>query len=243
MSDTIKGAAADHEEIAKFAKIADTWWDIAGPFKALHAMNPIRMEFVKQHVLKHKKQSLAGLDILDAGCGGGIFSEELYKEKCQLIAIDATKESINIAKLHAQSQDLQIDYRFTLLDDLDASYDSFFDIVCSLEVVEHVPDIQGFIDAIAQRTKSGGLLFISTINRTVKSVLLAKYVAEYMLRLAEPGTHDWHKFVKPSELNNYLERAGFQLIAMQGLSLTPLLNRWTYSNNTDMNYIICARKL
>lgn len=242
MNNFIKGSRADAEEIERFTKIAQTWWDKTGPFKALHAMNPIRMQFVEDQMKHHQMQGLEDLHVLDAGCGGGIFSEQLYKQGSKLIAIDATEESINIAKNHAKENHLDIDYRFMLLDDLEPQFDDFFDIVCSLEVVEHVPDIQGFIDAISKRMKKGGLLFISTINRTPQSIMLAKYAAEYIFRLVEPGTHDWKKFVKPSELNHYLTQAGLELKAVQGVGFNPLMNKWHFSNNTAMNYIICAQK-
>ncbi len=243
MNNSIKGSRADHEEIERFAKIAQTWWDLKGPFKALHAMNPIRLQFIKDHVWQYQMQELNNLYVLDAGCGGGIFSEELYKQGSKLIAIDATKESINIAKLHASNNGFDIDYRFMLLDDLEPKFNGFFDIVCSLEVIEHVPDVQGFIDAIFRRMKQGGLLFISSINRTPQSILLAKYAAEYVFGLAKPGTHDWKKFVKPSKLNHYLKHAGFELLSIQGLGFNPLMNKWYFSKNIAMNYIICARKL
>ncbi|MFV0432120.1 MAG: bifunctional 2-polyprenyl-6-hydroxyphenol methylase/3-demethylubiquinol 3-O-methyltransferase UbiG [Alphaproteobacteria bacterium] len=241
---TQKGSRADIAEIERFAKIADTWWDENGPFKALHAMNPPRIAFIYEQIIKHYPQEgeniFAHLDILDAGCGGGILTEALYKKGAKLTGVDATEESLNVAKAHAQMNNLDIDYHLGLVDDMDDNH--LFDIICSLEVVEHLPDVSGFLAALEKRLKPGGLIFISTINRTPKAIVLAKYAAEYLLNLAPKGTHEWQKFVKPSELQTIAHHLNLEVKGISGFKFYPLGNRWKLCRNVDMNYIICLQK-
>ncbi len=241
-----KGSRADQNEIDHFAAMAKSWWDEKGPFKALHAMNPPRISFIRKNIQlfmgKDSQKPFDGLKILDAGCGGGILSEALYKEGASLTAIDATKDSLDIAKSHAKKNGLDIDYQLTLLDDMDEKYNSYFDCVCSLEVIEHVPDVAGFLAAIEKKLKPGGLIFLSTINRTPKAILLAKYAAEYILNLAPKGTHDWRRFVKPSEVQTYANALGLEVKAITGFEFNPFKNQWKISKNTDINYALCLQK-
>ncbi len=242
-----KGSRADEREIEHFARIANSWWDEKGVFKALHAMNPPRMDFITQNISSFLTGSdshnpFEALKILDAGCGGGILSEALCKKGADVTAVDATEDSLAIAKTHAEQSGLNIDYQLTLVDDMDDKYNGYFDCVCSLEVIEHVPDVAGFLQAIEKKLKPGGLMFLSTINRTPKAILLAKYAAEYLLGLAPKGTHDWRRFVKPSEIQSYANRLGLEVKAITGFEFNPLKNIWKLSNNTDINYAICLQK-
>lgn len=240
-----KGSRADDTEIARFAKIADSWWAETGPFKALHAINPPRIQFIREQICKFypgadASQPFSALNILDAGCGGGILTEALYKQGAKLTGIDATEESLNIAKLHAEQNRLDIDYRLGLVDDMAETEQ--FDVICSLEVIEHVPDVAGFLTALTQRLKPGGLLFLSTINRTPKAILLAKYAAEYLLNLAPKGTHEWQKFVKPSELQEITQSLGLETKAISGFKFDPFANKWNLRPDVSMNYIFCVQK-
>ncbi len=242
-----KGSRADQNEINRFARIAESWWDEKGPFKALHAMNPPRIHFISQNIqnflnLEDSKNPFQNLKILDAGCGGGILTEALYKKGAHMTGVDATEESLNIAKIHADQNNLTIDYQQTLIDDMDEKYNQYFDCVCSLEVIEHLPDVMGFLQAINKKLKPGGLLFLSTINRTPQAILLAKYAAEYILGLAPKGTHDWRRFLKPSELQSYTQDLGLEIKSITGFEFSPFQNKWKLSKNTNMNYALCLQK-
>ncbi len=242
-----KDSRADQNEIRHFARMADSWWDERGPFKALHAMNPPRIEFMAQNIsfffnIADSQNPFKQLKILDAGCGGGILTEALYIKGANMTAIDATEESLNIAKQHAQQNGLNIDYQLTLLDDMDKKYNQYFDCICSLEVIEHVPDVAGFLRALEKKLKPEGLIFLSTINRTPQAILLAKYAAEYILRLAPKGTHDWRRFVKPSEIQSYVKDLALEVKAITGFEFNPFKNKWKQSQNIHMNYALCLQK-
>ncbi len=243
----LKGSRADDQEIERFARIADSWWDEKGPFKALHAMNPHRVAFIEKNIKSFiapldSHNSFKNLKILDAGCGGGILSEALHKKGAHITAVDATEDSLSIAKLHAKKNGFDIDYQLTLLDDMDEKYNDYFDCICSLEVIEHVPDVHGFLTAIEKRLRPSGLVFISTINRTPQAIMLAKYAAEYVLGLAPKGTHDWRRFVKPSELQSYAHNLELEVKDITGFEFNPFQNQWKLSKNTSMNYALCLQK-
>lgn len=234
----------DQDEIQRFSKLADQWWDLNGPFKALHQMNIERIDFMKKNISQLMNRSsddiFNNLKILDAGCGGGILTEALHKIGADITGIDATKESISIAKAHAQSQGLHIDYRHGFLDDLPKEFHHSFDVVCSFEVIEHVPDVDQFIQSLSQFVRPNGLIFLSTINRNLISILLAKYAAEYILKLVAPETHDWKKFVRPSEIHQSLQKINFEIKDLQGLALNPISQKWRKSKNVQINYMACA---
>lgn len=238
---------ADPEEVARFAAIAEEWWDPAGKFRPLHQLAPVRMAFIRDHLVAHfglddtLAAPLKGLRILDVGCGGGLVSEPLARLGATVTAIDAAAENIEIARLHAAEAGLDIDFRCARPEDL-AREGLAFDVVVSLEVVEHVADLDAFMRAIAAMVQPGGAMVLSTINRTVKSLALAKVMAEYVLRWVPAGTHNWRKFIKPSELASGLRHAGMEVTALEGMSYQPVSDIWRRSRDLGVNYLAFAAK-
>lgn len=234
----------DQHEIDQFNRHADQWWQADGIFKPLHKMNPCRIQFIKNVICRHlgKKpgdaKPLSGLTILDAGCGGGLLTEPLTRLGATVTGIDAGDKNIEVARNHAKAQDLVIDYQIGTPEDLGTK--KKFDVVISLEVVEHVADIQAYINACTKLVKKNGLLILSTLNRTSVSYLGAIGLGEYVLKWVPKGTHDWHKFVKPAELARFLENADFKIDHMQGMIYKPFSKQWTLSNRVDINYIVSA---
>lgn len=241
------GTTADAREVARFAAIAAEWWDESGKFKPLHLLQPPRLAFLKEHLCRHFDRDpdatapLAGLRILDAGCGGGLVSEPLARLGASVVGIDAADESIGVARAHAEMTGLTIDYRQALPEDL-ADGGETFDAVVALEIVEHVADLDAFLGALAALTRPGGAVALSTLNRTLKSLALAKVGAEYVLRWVPAGTHDWRKFVKPSELARGLRRHGVTLETFAGLAYNPLADRWGLSRDLSVNYLTFGEK-
>lgn len=235
-------STASPDEIARFAAIADEWWDDTGKFRPLHKLNPVRVQFARDCLAGHFGRDvtmplpLSGLAVLDAGCGGGLMSEPLCRLGADVTAIDAGDETIEVARNHAERNGLDIRYRRAMPEAL-ASEGVSFEAVVSLEVVEHVADMDVFLGALAALVKPGGALVIGTLNRTLKSLALAKIGAEYILRWVPAGTHDWKKFVRPSELANGLRPHGFELRQIKGVVFNPLREEWSLSNNTDVNYL------
>ena len=233
---------ASADEIARFAAIADEWWDATGKFKPLHKLNPVRVQFVRDCLATHFDRDpiaaspLAGISLLDVGCGGGLMSEPLYRLGAELTSIDAGNVTIEVARNHAERMGLDIAYRQAAPEEL-AQQGLSFDTVMSLEVIEHVSDVDAFLAAIASLVKPGGALVMGTLNRTLKSLALAKIGAEYILRWLPVGTHDWKKFVRPSELANGLRPHGFTLREIKGVSFNPLKDEWSLSHDTDVNYL------
>lgn len=241
------GGTADPEDVARFAAIAEEWWDPTGKFRPLHQLAPVRMAFIRDRLVAHfgLDDTLAapfkGLRILDVGCGGGLVSEPLARLGASVTAIDAAARNIEVAKLHAEGAGLDIDFRNAQPEDL-AREGLSFDVVVSLEVVEHVADLDAFMHAIAAMVRPGGGMVLSTINRTVKSLALAKVMAEYVLRWLPAGTHDWRKFVKPSELATGLRRAGMAVTVLDGMSYQPVSDIWRLSDDLGVNYLAFAVK-
>ncbi len=238
---------ADTDEVARFAAIADEWWDPKGKFRPLHQLAPVRLAFIRDHVVSHlgldseTTTPLNGLRILDVGCGGGLVSEPLARLGADVTAIDAAARNIEVAKLHAKGAGLKIDYRNTQPEELVQSGETF-DIVVNLEVVEHVADLDVFLSTSAAMVRPGGCMVLSTINRTLKSLALAKVMAEYVLRWLPIGTHDWKKFVKPSELARGLRQANMDITSMSGMSYDPISDIWRLSQDHDVNYLAFAEK-
>ena len=238
----------DEAEVAKFSAIAEEWWDPFGKFKPLHKFNPVRLAYIRDKTCGHfrrnaaDKEPLSGLRLLDIGCGGGLVSEPMRRLGAEVTAIDAAERNIKTALAHAMPQDLNIDYRCTTVEDLVSAGEPQFDIVLNMEVVEHVADVDLFLHSTTKLVKPGGLLFMATINRTLKALALAKIGAEYVLRWLPIGTHDPRKFVKPEEASAALMRGGMKVTEEAGVSFNPLIDKWRLNNDTDVNYMLVATK-
>jgi len=234
------------EEIQKFSKLADEWWDVNGKFKPLHLFNPIRIqhitEIIKKHfkISKEKNDYLKGLSILDIGCGGGLISEPMARLGAKVTGIDASEKNINIADIHSKESGLKIDYINTSPEKLNLN--NQFDIILNLEIVEHVDNLNLYINSCNKLLKNSGLMFTATLNRTFISYIKAIIGAEYILRWLPIGTHDWNKFLKPEELEACLSKEKFSTLDITGLSFNPLSNKWKKSNDLSVNYIISSLK-
>lgn len=241
MSDTnFTGAEA-------IAKKAELWWYPEGPFWPLHKMNAWRLDYILSHICeqlgrdKTSEAPLSGLRVLDVGCGGGILSEALHKKGATVIGIDPLEGNIKVAEHHAVKMGYGIDYRQATANDLVRNKETF-DITIGMEVIEHVPDQQKFVADMARLTRKDGLIFMSTISRTLPSLLFAKFAAEYILNLLPKGTHDWREFVKPSEMESYLRQADCTPLHTQGVRLNPFKRKFSFTNMTWMNYMMVAKK-
>jgi 2-polyprenyl-6-hydroxyphenyl methylase/3-demethylubiquinone-9 3-methyltransferase len=233
------------EEIAKFSAMAAQWWDETGPFKPLHRMNPIRIEAIRDQACRHfgldsaSLQPLAGKKLVDIGCGGGLIAEPMARMGAEVTGIDASERNIGVASLHAEQSGLAIDYRATTAEALAETHAGQFDMVLSLEVLEHVADVPAFISACAQLCKPGGMLVFATLNRTAKSFALAIVGAEYLLRWLPRGTHHWSAFLKPSELVSHLEDVGVQVSYLTGMVYHPLTGQWRLdARDMSVNYMV-----
>lgn len=237
----------DPEEIARFSKISAQWWDENGAFKPLHHLNPTRLDYItkqlSQHYFKNTDKSLnfQGLSVLDIGCGGGLIAEPLTRLGATVTGIDASEKTIEVAKAHAALMSLDINYHCTSAETL-AESEQKFDAVLALEIVEHVADVAGFINTCQKLVKPGGLIIFSTINRTLKSYAIAIVGAEYVMRWLPVGTHEWRKFLTPSELGNHIRETGLMIQDIKGMSFNPLGWSWSLSSDLDVNYFITAVK-
>ena len=235
------------EEIQKFSNLAEEWWDVNGKFKPLHMFNPIRIEYIidkiKQHfkIINKKGSLLKDLNILDIGCGGGLISEPLSRLGGNVTGIDASDKNIKVATIHSKKNNLKIRY----LNKSPEQLNEFekFDIILSLEIVEHVNDVNLYIKSCNKLLKQNGIMFTATLNRTLISYFKAIVGAEYILRWLPIGTHDWNKFIKPEELEHILLKNSFNTIDLKGLEFNPLTNKWKKSKNLSVNYIICSTKI
>lgn len=242
MSSTI-----DNQEISKFEKMANEWWNPSGKFKPLHKFNPIRLSFMRSKICQYfnlddkSLQPLTNLKILDIGCGGGLISEPFCIMGGDVLAIDASPINIEIAKTHAQKNNLKINYLASSAEDL-AQTNQQFDVVLALEIIEHVSDIELFIKSCGKLVKPNGLLFIATINRTVKSLIMAKIGAEYVLRWLPIGTHQYDKFVKPSEIFSIANNHQLKLIELTGFSYNLLKDDFYLSQDLAVNYCAILEK-
>jgi 2-polyprenyl-6-hydroxyphenyl methylase/3-demethylubiquinone-9 3-methyltransferase len=237
----------DPAEIARFAAMADSWWDPNGQFRPLHRFNPTRLAFLRDRLIAHFRRDAAGLKpfeglrLLDVGCGGGLLAEPMARLGFAVTGIDATPETIATARIHAEQSRLAIDYRAVPVEDL-ARSGEMFDVVLAMEIVEHVADLDAFLDATAAVLNPGGMLVVATLNRTTKAYLLAVVGAEYVLRWLPRGTHEWSKFVRPSELAAGLRRNGLRAEEMTGVSYNPLRDSWSLGRDLDVNYMTVATK-
>jgi len=235
-------STASPDEIARFTAIADAWWDPNGDFAPLHRLNPVRLEFIRDHLCQHFNRDpvavnpLEGLNIIDIGCGGGLLAEPMVRLGGAVTGIDAGAENIDIARHHAEGAGLEIDYRHQLPEDL-GTQKGRFDVVLNMEVVEHVANLDVFLEAAAGLVKPGGVMVLSTLNRTWKSLALGKVAAEYVLRWLPPGTHDWKKFVRPSEMASGLEPHGVEITDLKGMTYKPVEGDWRLSRDLAVNYL------
>jgi 2-polyprenyl-6-hydroxyphenyl methylase/3-demethylubiquinone-9 3-methyltransferase len=242
-----EGSTIDQAEVARFAALADEWWDAGGRMGMLHKLNPVRLGFIKEAACRQfardgkRLDCLAGLRILDIGCGGGILSEPLARLGAAVVGADPAAANIAAAKLHAEGEGLAIDYRATTAEAL-ADAGERFDLVLAMEVVEHVADLDLFVRRCAEMVKGGGLMVVATLNRTLKSFALAIVGAEYVLRWLPRGTHQWDKFVTPNELEIALAKSGLRLIDETGVIYNLLADRWELSTDMDVNYMVTAAK-
>jgi 2-polyprenyl-6-hydroxyphenyl methylase / 3-demethylubiquinone-9 3-methyltransferase len=239
--------SVDAAEIARFEALAETWWDPQGPMRPLHIMAPVRIGFVRDRAAAAFSRDVAadkpfaGLSLLDIGCGGGLMAEPMTRLGFAVTAIDAAEKNVAVARRHAAQMGLAIDYRAEPVEGI-ASSGEQFDVVLALEVVEHVADIDAFLAAAVATVKPGGLMVLSTLNRTAKAFALAIVGVEYVLGWLPRGTHDWRKFVQPAELAAGLRRAGARVGELVGMSYNPLSGRWSITRDLGVNYFAVARR-
>jgi len=238
--------SVNKKEIEKFSKMADEWWDPSGKFKPLHKFNPIRIQYIKENIignfkLKNKKKPLDKINILDIGCGGGLLSEPMTRLGANVTGIDASNKNINIAKHHAKKNKLKINYIYSSPEKLKIK--KKFDVILNMEIVEHVNDINFFINSCSKLLKKNGLMFVATLNKTLKSYMFAIIGAEYVLRWLPIGTHDWEKFVKPEDLKNILHKNNLKLEKLDGMNFNIIKDEWSISSDTSINYITKSMKI
>ena len=242
-----KAASVDAQEMEHFAKMAADWWNPNGKFKPLHIMNTCRLGYLKDEICAHflrdpdSKAPLKGLRILDIGCGGGLLSEPLARLGAAVTGIDALEANIEAAKLHAEQTGLEIDYRFIALEDLVKEDPMPFDVVLNMEILEHVTDPEEFILTSALLVREGGLMFCSTLNRTLKAFGMAILGAEYLMRWLPKGTHQYAKFIRPEEMTRMLRDAGLTPDTPVGMSYNPLKSSWAITEDTSVNYLVKAQ--
>ncbi len=240
-------SSVDEAEVARFSAMAADWWNPHGKFKPLHRFNPVRLGYLRDRLIAHFRrdpvaaQPLAGLRLLDIGCGGGLLAEPLTRLGAAVTGIDASATTISVARLHAEQMGLSIDYRESTAEALQAAGERF-DAVLAMEVVEHVADRPAFLATAADLLTSGGAMVVATLNRTTKSYAFAIVGAEYVLGWLPRGTHEWRKFVKPEELRAELEATGLAIAEVTGATYSALADRWSLSGDTSVNYMVLASK-
>jgi len=247
MADTTAQTTIDQAEVDRFSAMATEWWDPAGKFKPLHKFNPVRLTYIREQVCERfdrdfkSPNALKGIRVLDIGCGGGLLCEPMAKMGAEVIGADASEFNIEVAKVHAEQSGVQIDYRATTAEDLAAAGETF-DVVLNMEVVEHVADVDLFMTACAQMVRPNGLMFIATINRTMKAKALAIFMAENVLKWLPKGTHQFEKLVKPEEIEAPLNASGMSVTGRTGVFYNPLSDSWNKSRDMDVNYMLLAER-
>jgi 2-polyprenyl-6-hydroxyphenyl methylase/3-demethylubiquinone-9 3-methyltransferase len=240
-------SSVDEAEVERFSRHAADWWNPRGPMAALHKFNPVRLAYIRDQAAAcfnrdaKKLDCLKGLRMLDIGCGGGILSEPLARLGAEMLGADPAVDNIEVARAHAAKAGVSVDYHVTTAEDLAAANESF-DVVLVMEVVEHVADVDGFVDTCAGMVRPGGLMIAATLNRTIKSFALAIVGAEYVLRWLPRGTHQWDKFVTPRELETAVEDNGLRVIAERGVVYNPFADSWQLSSDMDVNYMLVAQR-
>ena len=236
----MKNNTINKKEIEKFSKIAEEWWNPEGKFKPLHKFNPIRISYIKENIIKtfkinQNKTPLKNIKVLDIGCGGGLLAEPMCRLGAEVTAIDASEKNINVAKLHSKKNDLKINYICTSPEKLQIK--NKFDVILNMEIVEHVEDVNFFLKSSSKLLKKNGIMFIATLNKTLKSYIFAIVGAEYILRWLPIGTHEWEKFLKPEELISILKRNDLNIDRLDGMKFNILTDSWTVSDDKSINYI------
>ena len=232
--------SVNKKEIDKFSKMANEWWDPEGKFKPLHKFNPTRIKYIKENIinnfkLKNKSKPLSGINILDIGCGGGLLSEPFSRMGANVTGIDASDKNIKIAKLHSKKNKLKINYLCSSPEKLKTM--KKFDVILNMEIVEHVEDIDFFLKSCSKLLKKNGIMFVATINKTLKSYIFAIVGAEYVLRWLPIGTHEWEKFVKPEDLKKILTKYDLSLNKLEGMNFNVIKDEWSISRDLSVNYI------
>ncbi len=246
MSET-RRTTIDAAEVDRFSRMAAEWWDPKGKFKPLHKFNPVRLAYIRDRVAEqfgrdpHSSRPFDGLRFLDIGCGGGLLCEPMARLGATVVGADASATNIEVAKLHAAQSGVSIDYRATTAEDL-ADAGEQFDVILNMEVVEHVSDVPLYLSKCAQMVKPGGIMFVATINRTLKALGLAIVGAEYVLRWLPRGTHQYEKLVRPDELERALSESGMTITDRTGVTYNMLADRWQKSRDLDVNYMVLAQK-
>ncbi len=226
----------DHAEVSKFEELAARWWDPHSEFKPLHDINPLRVDYIRQ------RSQLAGREVVDVGCGGGLLSEAMAELGAQVTGIDMGEAPLTVARLHQHESGVNVDYRQTTAEQMAAAQPGRFEVCTCLEMLEHVPDPASVVHACADLTRAGGDLFFSTINRNPKAWLLAVVGAEYVLRMLPKGTHDYRKFIRPSELERWARSAGLELQELTGMTFNPLTQEYKLGSDVDVNYLAWFKK-
>ena len=241
----MKNKTVNKKEIDKFSKLAKEWWDPNGKFKPLHKFNPVRLDYIKKSILKKLKKGddtyLKNVKILDIGCGGGLLCEPLTRLGAQVVGIDASNKNIKIAKIHAKKSDLKINYYCTTPENF--NYKEKFDVVLNMEIVEHVEDVNLFLKESSKFLKKNGIMFIATLNKTLKTYFFAILGAEYILRWLPIGTHDWNMFVKPSELVEICKKNSLMLEEILGVKYNIISRDWELSTDNNVNYMALFKKI
>ena len=239
----------DERELQQFSAHSDKWWDESGPFAPLHLMNPTRLQYIKHHICMEtgkapdSSRPLKYLRILDAGCGGGLVCEPLTRLGADVTGLDADQQAIDVAIAHSRAQGQDIDYICSSTEALPGKYHESYDVICALEIIEHVTSPADFIESLFTLLRPGGVIFISTLNRTLKSWALGIIAAEYVLRWLPKGTHEWKKFQKPSEVSQMVRQSGGDVVNINGIVLDPFSRNFTLSkSDLGNNYIMTARK-
>ena len=246
--ESASGSSIDPADVARFSAQAAEWWDVRGPFAPLHRFNPIRLAFVRDRAAERfgrdpkARAPFQGLSLIDIGCGGGLIAEPMARMGFDVTAIDASPENIGTARAHAEPQGLDIDWRAATVEQVEAGGGGPYDVVLTMEVIEHVADPEAFVRSCARLIAPGGIMIVATLNRTLKSLALGKIAAEYVLGWVPPGTHDWHQFLKPDEIRLMLSPEPVAVSGPFGLTLNPLTGRWSASSDADINYMMIATR-
>jgi 2-polyprenyl-6-hydroxyphenyl methylase / 3-demethylubiquinone-9 3-methyltransferase len=242
MSTAAAQTSIDPQEVEQFSRIAEEWWDVNGKFKPLHRINPLRISYIRERITAHFQRPMQEIALVDIGCGGGLISEPMAQAGATVTGVDASEKNIAVASLHAKQSGVDVRYLASSAEALAATGEQF-DVVLALEIIEHVADLDVFYDALAALVKPGGMLILSTMNRTSKSYAMAIVGAEYILRWLPRGTHSWSKFIKPSEMARALTARGLHISETQGMVFNPL--EWKFTLNLkdlDVNYLMVATK-